>query len=261
MKQLIRHSHMSKKILFILLFFIGVVLWKKLMVSNEENHTTTLQNKTEDLQKPPEIQPEMKYDALQKQPDSTLMISGAELYKQNCAACHGLNKKGNPPSIPSLSDIGKRMSEQDILNLLSKGRNGMPSFAHLPLEQRKAIVDFLLGKKSEIKIKPLTEIEKGKQIFISRCSMCHQAVPSDPEPAGRKNYGPVPAVLGGIDKVMSFRRFEHMLNRGPAYMPSFQEMSLEDQKAVYHYLSTLPYTRRPTRRCGGGRCGMSKCGR
>ncbi len=253
----------NKKFLYpVILFLIGgFFIIKKFSLKKPYVFQEKIIKKPVTLLSPQKPDSFQSQDSFVSKTQETDTVTGEILYKQNCAACHGMNRKGNPPSIPSLSGIGKRMNKQEILSILQKGRNGMPSFSHLPLSQRKAIVDFLLGKNTPIKIEPLTEVQRGKQIFISHCSMCHQAIPSDPVPTGRKNYGPVPAILGGIDKVMPFKRFEHILNRGPAYMPSFQEMSLEDKKAVYHYLSTLPYTRRSTRRCGGGRCGMSKCGR
>jgi len=202
-------------------------------------------------------------DKLQSKKAETLtqQLTGADLYTQNCAICHGKDLQGNPPAIPSLVNVTKRLSQSEILNILKNGRNGMPSFAHLPENQQRAIVDFLSGKNTKITAKKLTETEKGLQLFKANCAKCHKAQPSDPQPPGQRNYGRRPPVLGGVNKALSFERFTRILNRGPFYMPSFSNLSSSDKQALYKYLSSLPYSDRRLGRCGDGKCGMGgKCG-
>lgn len=77
-------------------------------------------------------------------------ITGAKLYKQNCSACHGADLRGNHDgSYPSLININQRLSPELVENLLKKGRNMMPSFAHLSANERTALIDFLLLKKMD----------------------------------------------------------------------------------------------------------------
>jgi mono/diheme cytochrome c family protein len=191
----------------------------------------------------------------------TQQLTGATLYAQNCAVCHGKDRQGNPPAIPSLVNVAKRLSQSEILNILKNGRNGMPSFTYLPENQRRAIADFLSGKNTKVTAKKLTETEKGMQLFKANCAKCHKAQPSDPQPPGQRNYGRRPPVLGGVNKALSFERFTRILNRGPFYMPSFSNLSTSDKQAIYKYLSSLPYSDRRLGRCGGGKCGMGdKCG-
>ena len=188
-------------------------------------------------------------------------LTGADLYTQNCAVCHGKDRQGNPPAIPSLVNVTKRLSQSEILNILKNGRNGMPSFAHLPENQRRAIVDFLAGKQTTVTAKAITETQTGIQLFKANCAKCHKAQLSDPQPPGQRNYGRRPPVLGGVNKALSFERFAGILNRGPFYMPSFSNLSTSDKQAIYKYLSSLPYSDRRLGRCGGGKCGMgNKCG-
>ncbi|HTE10474.1 MAG TPA: PQQ-binding-like beta-propeller repeat protein [Chitinophagaceae bacterium] len=76
-------------------------------------------------------------------------VTGAGLYGVYCASCHGKDLTGNHDgSIPSLLNIEKRIKDEPVQNLLDKGRGMMPSFSHVPVEQRKAIIDFLFNKKS-----------------------------------------------------------------------------------------------------------------
>jgi len=68
---------------------------------------------------------------------------GEQMFAQICAACHGPERKGNKAqNVPSLVDIGKRMSKPDILRLLQTGRGMMPSFGFLSEAQKKLVVDF-----------------------------------------------------------------------------------------------------------------------
>jgi quinoprotein glucose dehydrogenase len=71
---------------------------------------------------------------------------GQQIFVQICAACHGLEGRGNvAQNVPSLVDIGKKMTQNDILRLLQTGRGAMPSFGFLSDQQKGAVVDFMLG--------------------------------------------------------------------------------------------------------------------
>jgi len=70
--------------------------------------------------------------------------TGRSLFVQVCAACHGMDRRGNAAqNVPSVIDIGKKMSRADLLRLLQTGRGMMPSFAFLSEPQRQAVVDFV----------------------------------------------------------------------------------------------------------------------
>lgn len=71
---------------------------------------------------------------------------GERVFVQICAACHGLERKGNSAqNVPSLVDIGKKMSREDIVRLLQTGRGMMPSFGFLTESQKRSVADFMLG--------------------------------------------------------------------------------------------------------------------
>lgn len=70
------------------------------------------------------------------------------LYNNNCASCHKADRSGTPPTYPSLIDIGKRMTRQQLVTLINEGTGRMPGFSHLGRGVNE-IVDFLLtGKDS-----------------------------------------------------------------------------------------------------------------
>jgi len=71
---------------------------------------------------------------------------GAQLYAVNCAACHGVDRKGNGHEIPGLATVGNRLKPADIAGILAHGQNRMPSFPQLTDPQRVAIISYLLDK-------------------------------------------------------------------------------------------------------------------
>lgn len=50
---------------------------------------------------------------------------GEELVKKNCTSCHGGNLEGMG-NTPALNDVGSRLSEEEILDIINNGRNAMP---------------------------------------------------------------------------------------------------------------------------------------
>jgi quinoprotein glucose dehydrogenase len=74
------------------------------------------------------------------------LTSAHQIYNQICAACHGLNREGDPArAFPTLANIGQKLKKRDIVELLRTGRGVMPSFAFLSEEQRQSLADHLLG--------------------------------------------------------------------------------------------------------------------
>jgi len=72
------------------------------------------------------------------------------LYRNNCASCHGSNREGAPPTFPSLVDIGKKRSREDLIKFVREGSGRMPAFDYLE-KNVDEIVDFLLtGKDSGV---------------------------------------------------------------------------------------------------------------
>ncbi len=73
------------------------------------------------------------------QQDTTQRITGAALFQQNCAACHGTDLQGRPPAFPSLKEVKSHMTKEQITTLLKTGRNNMPSFEFLTREEKNSI--------------------------------------------------------------------------------------------------------------------------
>lgn len=74
---------------------------------------------------------------------------GSALFNTNCAACHGANGAGSnggdgAQAYPVLTNIGQRLSREQISTTIETGRGRMPSFQNISKADRNAIVDFLL---------------------------------------------------------------------------------------------------------------------
>lgn len=85
----------------------------------------------------------------------TIAGRGRVVYMGNCVACHGGNRKGGG-GYPSLVDLNKVLSENQVLNIVSNGRGMMPAFTQIPEDDKQALVSFLL------------DLENGHQPFVSK---------------------------------------------------------------------------------------------
>jgi len=85
-------------------------------------------------------------DTVTRNKQLAALSKGNALYVTNCAVCHGQDKKGSMPEFPSLVNIGKKKTADDIQQLLKTGSGRMPSFkTSLSDQDRTSIVGFLLN--------------------------------------------------------------------------------------------------------------------
>jgi quinoprotein glucose dehydrogenase len=66
---------------------------------------------------------------------------GEGLYLDNCASCHGGDRKGSPPAFPSLVD--SKLTETEMTDVLWSGRGRMPAFRGLLAGDLKALLNFV----------------------------------------------------------------------------------------------------------------------
>lgn len=92
------------------------------------------------------------------------VTTGEGLYSQLCAACHGIDRKGNPAqNVPSLVEVAQRLKKSDVMSLLQTGRNVMPSFAFLNEVQREQLASFLFGVAND----PARKTEPGSESHLA----------------------------------------------------------------------------------------------
>jgi glucose dehydrogenase len=71
--------------------------------------------------------------------------SAQSIYLNQCGVCHGEQRKGSPPAIPSLVGVGDRITSQQMAATIKNGKGRMPGFPNLTDEQMFALVDYLTG--------------------------------------------------------------------------------------------------------------------
>jgi quinoprotein glucose dehydrogenase len=70
------------------------------------------------------------------------------LYGSKCASCHASDRTGGPQA-PSLVDIGRRMSRDEIAGLIRQGTGRMPGFPDMGAKNIGDVVEFLVTGKDQ----------------------------------------------------------------------------------------------------------------
>ena len=73
--------------------------------------------------------------------NATPVEYGAMIYQKNCTSCHGLERQGNPPTYPALTNPKK--TDEQIATILRQGSGIMPAFTHLSDKDVSAVIVFL----------------------------------------------------------------------------------------------------------------------
>jgi quinoprotein glucose dehydrogenase len=77
--------------------------------------------------------------------DGTPRSRGEREYLVHCAACHGLDRAGNPAGgFPTLVDISARRTRAEVEQITRQGLGRMPAFDRIPDAARQAALDFVL---------------------------------------------------------------------------------------------------------------------
>jgi quinoprotein glucose dehydrogenase len=97
-------------------------------------------------------------------------LSGKTIYQTQCSICHHDDRKGSPPNFPSLVDIGTRLDNAGIANVIRKGRGRMPSFTNLSQDEINAVVTYLTkGESKELSsAEPVVPIMKYRFMGYNR---------------------------------------------------------------------------------------------
>ena len=81
-----------------------------------------------------------------RRPDGSPMVKGEKDYMVYFAACHGIDRKGNPAmEFPPLEDIAKRKTPAEIEQITRQGGGRMPGYATMPEAKRAAILEYVIS--------------------------------------------------------------------------------------------------------------------
>ncbi len=79
--------------------------------------------------------------------DGTPLPRGERDFLIHCAACHGIDRAGFPlAGFPSLIDVDKRRTPEEVTKITKTGFGRMPAFDKIPDPQREAILAYVFGK-------------------------------------------------------------------------------------------------------------------
>src|SRR5205085_12102889 len=74
---------------------------------------------------------------------------GEAVYRQNCAACHGIDRRGaTQGNAPSLIKLAERLPRDRALQIIEHGRGWMPSFGYLADAQKQDLLRYLYDEEA-----------------------------------------------------------------------------------------------------------------
>jgi quinoprotein glucose dehydrogenase len=74
---------------------------------------------------------------------ATGRMTSRELYLNQCASCHADNLAGTPPEFPSLVDLGRHRTQEELTAVIRDGAGRMPGFSNLSEEAINRLVGYL----------------------------------------------------------------------------------------------------------------------
>jgi len=88
---------------------------------------------------------------------------GEGLYLDNCAACHGSDRKGSPPAFPSLVD--SKLTAAEMTELLWSGRGRMPAFRGLLAGDLNALLTYVRSGSEKTELQPSAKDDRPAYRF------------------------------------------------------------------------------------------------
>jgi glucose dehydrogenase len=164
---------------------------------------------------------------------------GEQVYNDQCAMCHGVDRAGAPPTFPSLIDIDKRLTEQKIADAVHKGTERMPSFPNIDNEHLRALLDYLrtgddTSGKKELSSTPeapsaaQTANAAGAEVYAGRCAICHGD--------NREGIPPSFPMLVGLGSRLSEAQTIELIHKGKGRMPPMPDLAGPQLDALLRYL-------------------------
>lgn len=202
---------------------------------------------------------------------ASVAVSGADLYRLNCQACHRGDGTGAPPEIKSvlpavqgstLREMSAALRQKhaqaraDLYQRIEKGGQRMPPRAYM----QRADVDLLFGYLTTLAGGRAAAAPPRKRMSVDRvgefvvkgtCHICHDATGPRPSSTAILMQGRVPSLASVLtdkpiaDFVGKVRAGGLVLMGNPVYphrgrMPVFHYLSDMEIAAAYKYLSAHP---------------------
>ena len=207
-------------------------------------------------------------------------LTGPDLYRLNCEACHGPDGAGAPPEIPSLLDpmraaaawaLSERMeqigrpiptpmaeelaaqAEATLRERLTNGGTKMPPFKHLRGDEVNALLGYLgvlAGVPATARttlLVPQSAARVGEHLMKGTCHVCHDATgPGGGHMAMMRGVIPSLATfpreepLDAVLRQVEYRSSGMMTMMGGQSMPALPYITHEETIAGSFYLAYYP---------------------
>ena len=79
--------------------------------------------------------------------------AGQRVYQDQCAVCHGDDRRGSSPEFPALRDIKAKLNRDQVTSIVHNGRGRMPGFPAIRGAELDALIDYLheaAGSRQEV---------------------------------------------------------------------------------------------------------------
>jgi quinoprotein glucose dehydrogenase len=103
-------------------------------------------------------------------PQGTPEQQGRALYEAKCQICHHGDLKGQPPAVPSLVNIGSRLTDAQIHNVIAHGQGLMPAVPGLSPEEMNRLTAYLLHTERATTVPPA---DRPKEVAPSSPETAH----------------------------------------------------------------------------------------
>ncbi len=202
----------------------------------------------------------------EKREGDTFILTGADLYRLDCRACHGPNGEGAPPVINALigparassaiavqEDMKKRgfpideamakqlalQGEKYIRNRLKNGGTKMPPFAHLKGVEVDALLAYLHelagvpgAAKEQIVISEPT-VRVGEHLVKGTCHTCHSAT----GPGSGMQPVATPGQVPSLASLMRDRSVDEVVRKVLKGTPIPDKAAQRGEMPVFRYLT------------------------
>lgn len=193
----------------------------------------------------------------------TITVSGGDLYRMNCQACHRAEGTGAPPEILSmlpvvqgstLTQMRGAVTREGLYTRIEKGGKKMPARGHLRRADIDILYSYLANLAGRTPAKASSETisvdRLGENVVKGTCHICHDA--TGPFPSDKAILeGAIPPLSSLLaDKTLAdiVNKVEHgapvvmgapaTLHRGR--MPVFYYLTDTELAAAYKYLHAYP---------------------
>jgi glucose dehydrogenase len=160
---------------------------------------------------------------------------GFRAYQSQCSICHGGDRKGSPPTFPSLIDEQKRLSDAQITEIIHSGKGRMPSFPNVQSAELASLLEYVETGKGEGGVGnavPVNTVNRnelvGANVYEKNCALCH----GEDLLGAPSNY---PGLLG-VRGRLSDRQILDDIHNGKGRMPAFHKLTDADTAALLRFL-------------------------